>query len=243
LVLAHGFTQNGVAWGPFGEQLARGHRVVAVDLPGHGGSGDVAGDIPAAAQLLGDAGGSADYLGYSLGGRIALHLALARPDLVSRLVLVSTTPGIEDAEARAARRRADEDLARDLDDGPEDGPAEAARLEAFLRRWLSGPLFASLAPEAAMVEARRHNTCAGLASSLRGCGTGTQDPLWSRLCQLAMPVLVVAGDHDARFAAIGARMATAVGPGARLELIPDAGHACHLERPAAVADVVRRFLG
>jgi 2-succinyl-6-hydroxy-2,4-cyclohexadiene-1-carboxylate synthase len=242
LVLAHGFTQNAGAWGPVLGALGIGREVVAVDLPGHGGSATVVRDLPGAATLLGEAGGRADYLGYSLGGRVSLHLALARPDLVRRLVLIGATAGIAGDDERARRRRADDALADELESLHASGDTGPA-LEAFVARWLTGPLFATLAPDRAERRARLHNTLPGLASSLRGCGTGTQEPLWDRLAQLDMPVLVVAGALDVRFSHTGAAMVGAIGPNATLALVPGAGHACHLERPAATARIVDAFLG
>jgi 2-succinyl-6-hydroxy-2,4-cyclohexadiene-1-carboxylate synthase len=233
LVLAHGFTQNSAGWGPFGTILAGSHEVLALDLPGHGGSDAVRADLPGTARLLGGAGGVADYLGYSLGGRVALHLALDRPDLVRRLVLVGATAGIVDPGARAQRREADEALALELETGG---------LEPFLDRWLAGPLFRSLPAGAAGLEGRRRNTAGGLASSLRLCGTGSQDPLWDRLPELAMPVLLLAGVLDLRFGETARVMAPAIGPNARFSLVPGAGHACQLERPALTARLVEAFL-
>ncbi|HUO48518.1 MAG TPA: alpha/beta fold hydrolase [Acidimicrobiales bacterium] len=240
LVLAHGFTQTARTWGPLLASLAAHRQVVAVDLPGHGRSAPVRADLERTAVLLGEAGGEADYLGYSLGGRVALHLALARPELVRRLVLIGATAGIEDDAARAARRAADGALADGLEEAAARDPAGA--LHEFLARWLAGPLFATLAPGDAQLEGRRANDAIALASSLRLCGTGTQAPLWDRLGSLAMPVLVVAGILDERFAATGRRMARAIGPNATLALVPGAGHACHLERPAATARIVEAFL-
>ena len=240
LVVAHGFTQNAGAWGPILAALARHHEVVAVDLPGHGRAASVRADLAESADLLGGTGGHADYLGYSLGGRVALHLALARPELVRRLVLVGATAGIEDGDARLARRQADDALADVLERGASEHPDQA--LDRFLERWLAGPLFATLDPGDAALGARRANTAAGLASSLRLCGTGTQGPLWDKLGALAMPVLVLAGVLDVRFAALGGRMVHAIGPNATLALVPGAGHACHLERPAATARIVEAFL-
>ncbi len=247
LVLAHGFTQNAGTWGAFGDHLRIRHRLAAVDLPGHGrSSGVTAADLHDAARLLGATGGRAAYLGYSLGGRIALHTAIAHPELVERLVLIGATPGIADARERQQRQIADQELAHHLDPGnpgnPGDPIEQRARLEAFLRRWLAGPLFASLDADAAAFDARMANTCAGLASSLRTCGTGTQQPLWDRLPSLDMPVLVMAGERDIRFADIARRMVDAIGPNATVALVPDAGHACHLERPGAAAIVVEDFL-
>jgi 2-succinyl-6-hydroxy-2,4-cyclohexadiene-1-carboxylate synthase len=235
LVLAHGFTQTGRLWGRFGEVLAAHHRLVRVDLPGHGGSAGVRADLPSAGDLLlaaapGD--GPVDVLGYSLGARVALHAALRHPGRVRRLVLVGGTPGIEDPAARARRRQRDGELA--------DGLERSGDLEGFLRRWLAAPMFAGLrSPDLAE---RLRNTAAGLASSLRLAGTGAQEPRWADLPALAVPVLVVAGAADLRFASVGDRMARALPAGA-LALVPGAGHAAHLEQPDLTARIVLPFLG
>lgn len=233
LVLLHGFTQDRRCWGPFADELAPGRELVLADAPGHGRSGHDDADLPTAGRLLGEVGGRADYLGYSMGGRVALHLALDRPDLVRSLVLVGATAGIDDAGERRARRQADEALADRLAREP---------LAGFLDGWLAGPLFARLPPEASHLEARLDNRPEGLAASLRRCGTGTQEPLWSRLAALGVPVLVIAGAHDPKFTALGRRLVDAVGQSARLWVQPDAGHAVHLEQPTPTAAVVRDFL-
>ena len=238
LTIAHGFTQNAGCWGTFGDLLGLQHQVCAVDLPGHGGSTHVQADLNEAGRLLGEARGASDYLGYSLGGRVALHLALSRPDLVRRLVLVGATGGIADGDARSARRITDDSMADELDAG--------MTLSDFLDRWLSGPLFSTMPVEASFVEARRRNTTAGLASSLRNCGTGTQEPLWDRLGSLQMPVLVIAGVLDVRFTELGRRLVAGIDPlhsgRAYLALVPGAGHACHLEQPELTARLVSAFL-
>jgi 2-succinyl-6-hydroxy-2,4-cyclohexadiene-1-carboxylate synthase len=167
-----------------------------------------------------------------MGARYALHVALTRPDLVRRLVTIGGTPGIEDAAERAARRAADEALAAGIE---RDGVA------AFLDRWLAQPMFAGLPPDPDALADRRRNTAAGLAGSLRLAGTGTQEPLWERLPGLAMPVLVIAGASDEKFAAIGERMAAAL-PDATFVTVDGAGHAAHLERPDATADAVARWM-
>ena len=234
LVLLHGFTQTGRSWDAVAPLLAARHTVVAVDAPGHGGSGTIAADLWESARLVGEAGGEADYVGYSMGGRIALHLALAAPRLVRRLVLVGAPAGIDGDGERRERRAADEALAASIE---RDG------VEAFLERWLASPLFATLPPGAAALDSRRTNTAAGLASSLRRAGTGTQEPLWDRLGSLAMPMLAVAGEHDAKFTALARRLGAAWGGPARVAIVEGAGHAVHLERPAAFVEEVERFLG
>jgi 2-succinyl-6-hydroxy-2,4-cyclohexadiene-1-carboxylate synthase len=230
LVLVHGFTQTSRSWDDVAEHLADDHEVVAVDAPGHGGSAAIATDLPGGAALLGATGGRATYVGYSMGGRLCLHLALARPDLVERLVLVSTTAGIDDDAERAARRAADEALAASL---------EGDGLEPFLRRWVSQPLFAGL-PDPGLDD-RRRNTVTGLASSLRLAGTGTQRPLWHELRDLDRPVLLVAGRRDTKFVAATERMAARL-PDSTVALVDGAGHTVHLERPAAFREVLALWL-
>jgi 2-succinyl-6-hydroxy-2,4-cyclohexadiene-1-carboxylate synthase len=232
-VLVHGFTQTLRSWGRVGSALDRRFEVVRVDAPGHGGSSQVVTDLAEGARLLGTVGGRASYLGYSMGARLCLQLALDASSLVRSLVLVSGTAGIADAEGRQRRRAADDRLATDL---------EQIGLEEFLHQWLAGPLFASLGPVEANLDARRDNTVEGLAASLRLAGTGAQEPLWSRLHGLAMPVLVVAGANDAVFCDRAKAMVDAVGSNAELALVPDAGHAVHLERPDAFLAVVEPFL-
>jgi alpha/beta hydrolase fold len=159
VVLAHGFTQTMGSWEAVGERLGERWEVMRVDLPGHGGSGGVRVGFEEAAGLVGAAGGSAAYVGYSLGGRLCLRLALDRPDLVPALVLIGASPGIAEAGGRAERRAADEALAERI---------ERHGVAAFLDRWLAGSLFATL-PEAAAGRAERlANTADGLACGPSG---------------------------------------------------------------------------
>jgi 2-succinyl-6-hydroxy-2,4-cyclohexadiene-1-carboxylate synthase len=221
--------------------LATGHRVVAADMPGHAGSTAVTATLPEGADLIGELGGRATYLGYSMGARFCLHLALSRPDLVEALVLISGTAGIDDPEERQERRRGDEALAEQLD--PSSGPPAAAiPVETFVRRWMESPMFSGISPEATGLEERLRNTGPGLASSLRLAGTGTQVPLWSKLDQLAMPVLVITGERDAKFTALGRRLVDAIGPNSTQVVVAGTGHAPHLERPRDVAEAVRAHL-
>ena len=242
VVLVHGFTQTLVSWAPVAADLAADHEVVRVDAPGHGGSADLHVDLAAGAELLGAAGGRATYVGYSMGGRLALRLAIDRPDLVERLVLLGATAGIDDPDERTARRAADHALAARI---------EADGVDAFLDRWLAQPLFADLSPTPEDLAARRTNSTAGLASSLRLAGTGTMDPpWWDDLARIDAPTLVLAGEHDAKFSAVGHRLVAAIGTGAgagrrplaRFAPVAGAGHASHLQRPGVVASLIRAHL-
>lgn len=234
VVLVHGFTQTHVSWHAITADLVAGHEVVAVDAPGHGGSGPVETSLSEGAALLGEAGGEAVYVGYSMGGRLALRLALDRPDLVRGLVLLGATAGIDEAADRAARRAADGALADRI---------EREGVGAFLRYWLAQPMFAGLPIDPVERASRRRNTAKGLASSLRLAGTGTMDPSWwAELPGLQPPTLVLAGSRDQKFTDLGTRLAETVGGTARFATIDGAGHAAHLEAPGTFLATVRPFL-
>jgi 2-succinyl-6-hydroxy-2,4-cyclohexadiene-1-carboxylate synthase len=235
-VLAHGFTQTARSWSRFG-RLLQAHRhgaeIRAVDLPGHGDAPPPAdSDLWASGDRLVAAGGPGCYVGYSMGGRVSLHAALRHPDSVLALVLVGATAGIDDDAERADRRKADERLADHI---------ESVGVEAFIDEWLRNPLFAGLTAETSQRDDRLRNTPAGLASSLRSTGTGTQEPLWDRLHEISAPVLVLAGEHDAKFREIGERMTNSL-PDATFRAIPDAGHSVHLEQPEATARAIAEWL-
>ncbi|MEY2421692.1 MAG: 2-succinyl-6-hydroxy-2,4-cyclohexadiene-carboxylate synthase [Acidimicrobiaceae bacterium] len=233
VVLVHGFSQNRNCWGPIATDLARDHEVVRVDAPGHGRSSPFYAGLRTGARLIADQGGTATYVGYSMGARFVLHLALANPELVQRLVLIGATAGIDDPDARAERKKNDEAMALRLE---RDG------LEPFLDAWLAQPLFAGLSDEMQFRAERLENTVDGLAESLRQAGTGSQDPLWDRLARIDVPTLVVAGADDTKFSAEARRLVDAIGANASVAIVEGAGHAAHLERPDEVLVVLRQWL-
>ena len=232
LVLLHGFTQTRQSWRRTVAALGGRYRAVAPDLPGHGQAAErrPASFSACAAYVRALAGERCVLAGYSMGGRVALHTALALPGLVERLVLVGASPGLADPAERDARRRADEALADRI---------EAVGVAAFAEEWGAQALFAGQDERvaAAAHADRLRNTPRGLAAALRGLGTGVMMPLWARLPQLAIPVTLVVGERDARFRAIAERMA-AVLPDSRLHVVEGAGHAAQLERPDAVAAAI-----
>ncbi|MGB0111813.1 MAG: alpha/beta fold hydrolase [Ilumatobacteraceae bacterium] len=229
-VLAHGFTQTARSWSTFAPLLAErlpGIDTLAVDLPGHGDADcQVDLDLWASGNRLADIGGGAVHIGYSMGGRVALHAAVSHP--MRALVLIGATAGIDDVVERDARRAADERLAEHIED---------VGVPSFIDEWLANPLFAGLTEEAAQRADRLRNTAAGLAASLRSTGTGTQTPLWDRLGDIRCPVLVLVGEHDQKFTALGHRLAESL-PRATTAVIPGAGHSVHLEQPELTADAV-----
>jgi 2-succinyl-6-hydroxy-2,4-cyclohexadiene-1-carboxylate synthase len=157
-------------------------------------------------------------------------VALALPEQVEQLVLIGASPGLADPRDRAQRREADEALADEI---------ERLTIDEFAARWARTPVLAGQpAPVRAAVDVdRRRNTPAGLARALRGLGTGALPSLWDRLAELSMPVTLIVGERDDKFAAIGAQMGARL-PDSRVVTLPGAGHAVHLEAPGAVAAAI-----
>lgn len=237
IVLVHGFTQTTKSWATVTRRLGTDNDVILADVPGHGTASEVHADLWAAAELLAGTCGRAVYVGYSMGARLALHVALAHAEVVEGLVLLGGTAGIDDPTERAERRATDEQRAALIE---QDG------IDAFLDDWLAMDMFAGIPHSAdndAEQAARRTNTPAGLASSLRLCGTGTQDPpLWDRLGEITVPTLVLAGSRDEKFTALGHRIVDGVGVNAEFDQVPDSGHAAHLERPEVFVEIIRAWL-
>jgi 2-succinyl-6-hydroxy-2,4-cyclohexadiene-1-carboxylate synthase len=233
VVLLHGFGGTRRAWDGVVEVLDRErYRPLALDLPGHGEAADAPRPVTFASCVEHVLAASPERFvlcGYSMGGRVALHVALAAPERVRRLVLVSTGAGIEDEAERAERRRSDRRLVEDL---------ERAPYEEFIERWRTQPLFAAEPPEAgALARAdQRRNRPEALAAVLRGLGAGEMAPLWDRLSGLPMPVVVLVGERDAKYRAVGRRMVE-VAPHAELVVAPG-GHGLPLENPRAVAEAI-----
>jgi 2-succinyl-6-hydroxy-2,4-cyclohexadiene-1-carboxylate synthase len=233
LVLLHGFTHTGASWAPVLAELGERYRGIAPDLRGHGSASDL--EPVTLEEVLADIDGLAPprftLAGYSMGGRLALHFALAHPERVERLILIGASPGIADPEQRAERRRADEQLADWI---------ERASIEEFAGRWEGTPVLADQPPKVleAVREDRLRSTPEGLSRALRGLGTGALASLWGRLGALNMPVVLVAGERDRKFTEIAEQMAAAI-PGAQVEVVANAGHAVHLEAPASVAAILR----
>lgn len=246
LVLLHGFTGSKDAWWLVRDQLAAHAQVTSFDLLGHGESSapsdashyafeTVLDSVAEAAVRIGIS--RATWLGYSLGGRLALGLALRHPALVSALVLESASPGLAEARARNERVRVDDALAQRIE---RDGVAK------FVTEWESLPLWQSQSSLPLNVRERQRsirlqNRAMGLANALRGMGQGAQPSHWTRLIELQVPVLLLSGELDVKYAEIAQSMATKL-PDARVEIVPGVGHAVHLEAPDDFVSCVISFM-
>lgn len=266
IVLLHGFTGDTTTWAAFADAWAAAYRrragpsLYAVDLVGHGRSPDP--DDPAAYRLEAQAASvcaalaaqgidRAVWLGYSMGGRVALAAAVRHPERVAALVLVSTSPGIADDALRAERAAADEALA---------AAVEADGIGPFVEHWARHALFTTQdalgsAHAEAMRVQRLGNRAPAIARTLREAGAGAMAPLWERLGELAMPVLVVSGALDEKYTAIGRAIVGAMDDGtgesaaesaerrATRVVVPGAGHAVQFEAADELADRVVRWIG
>lgn len=242
LVLLHGFMGSSFDW-PDLDTSNPGPTVYAPDLPGHGTT-----PIPTAglsmdymvdwldAQLTARGFGRIELVGYSMGGRIAMHYALAHPERCSRLVCVSASPGIRDAEAREARLKLDEQWAERLESTP---------IDEFLRSWYQQPVFASLRNRPDLLEvvvsSRRYLDAKQAAAVLRALSVGRTPPLWDRLEELPMPTLAIAGALDGKYVDIARAMAVAA-ENVSTSIVPGAGHVVHLEQETAFLQVLGGFL-
>lgn len=232
VVWLHGFTQTRASAHSFRSILAGTRELLTIDLPGHGENADLGASLSETADLLDEVVPREPFTlaGYSLGGRVALHFALAQPRRLRALVLVSATLGIADATERDRRRQRDEALADHL---------EAIGAEAFLDEWLAQPMFADL-PADPLERAARSRDARGMANSLRRSGTGTQAWLAPRARDLRVDTLVIAGQRDEKFVGEARLLGEAIA-GARVITVPGVGHAAHLEAPEALANLVGSY--
>lgn len=244
MVFLHGFMGSAADWRRVARALECRFRCVVVDLPGHGGSTGLPpgayafeGAARAVLDLLKNLGAERPAIvGYSMGGRLALYLALRHPDRVSKLFLESASPGLETSEERARRRAGDEEKAVRLESGD---------FGAFLRDWYQLPLFAPLARDEDLLRrtmvGKLDNDPGELARSLRGMGTGGQPSLWEELPGLQVPTLAVAGELDEKFLGISRRMEN-LSARVRTAVVTDAGHNAHAEAPEQFLALLRDFL-
>jgi 2-succinyl-6-hydroxy-2,4-cyclohexadiene-1-carboxylate synthase len=231
LCFVHGFTQTGKSWVTAAQALGDSTNTF-VDAPDHGESQGISLTLQETGDELADIAFGKVLVGYSMGARMSLHAVLQHPFAMTGLVLVSGTPGIEDDSERAARVQADEELASHI---------ESIGTPAFIQEWIRQPLFAKSKFSDDEIQDRSKNMPASLATSLRRCGTGQQESLWSQLQEINIPVLLICGARDEKFSEIAQRMNQVI-PRSTLRVLDKAGHNAHLDQPEAFAQAVNRWL-
>ena len=215
-----GFMQRGEVWEPVARALAERYRPRCIDF-----------DTWTFEERIEEIPTGGTVVGYSMGGRIALHAALREPDAFRSLVLIGVSAGVEDREAR---RRSDEELAAWI---------ETHSIEEVVERWERQPVFATQSDELRTRQrpGRLSHDPAKLAQLLRSAGQGATPPAWDRLHELRCPVLLIAGGHDERYVDASHRMAARI-PDARVRIVEGAGHSPQLERPQLVAELLDEYL-
>lgn len=246
LVLLHGFTGSTKTWQHVVRQLPKSLRCILVDLTGHGQTSAPENvalySMPTQLDTLNELFEQLHLekftlLGYSMGGRVALSYAVKYPDHIEQLVLESASPGLKSEEERAARKEADDALAKKI---------LANGIESFVDKWENIALFASQKQlsETVQKEIRKERLQQreiGLANSLRGMGTGVMPNLWDDLATLPMPVTLLTGALDEKFVMLNQKMQNLLNEAKQLT-IPAVGHAIHVENPLKFATIVEEMI-
>lgn len=245
LLLLHGFLGSGEDFAPLVGQLDAVYYALALDLPGHGRTSlapnDPAWSVEGCAEAIlrwldATAIERPHLLGYSMGGRIAVRLAVEAPSRFAAIVVESASPGLESDDERAQRRQRDAERAARL---------RRERLERFVDDWYGQPLFASLRARsdyAALRGRRLRQDPDGLARALEQMGVGSQEPLWARLATLPRPLHFAVGAEDPKYRAIAARVAS-LGPHLRVRVFAGAGHNVHVEQEQSFAEYLAEVCG
>jgi 2-succinyl-6-hydroxy-2,4-cyclohexadiene-1-carboxylate synthase len=246
LVFLHGFTGDTRTWEEITEHLKKSWTCIAIDIIGHGKSDSpsdaarytmdaVSNDIRSLLEQLGVK--KAVFIGYSMGGRLALHFSSLYPDYVSALILESASPGLRTDEEQTERREKDQVLANKiLDEG----------IRSFVDFWEEIPLFStqkrlSRFKQKKIREQRLQQSPVGLSNSLKGMGTGAQASWWGTLGDLNVPVILMAGELDLKFVRIAKDMSDE-NPDFEIITFIGTGHAIHVEEPRKFGTIIEEVL-
>ncbi|MDW0116047.1 2-succinyl-6-hydroxy-2,4-cyclohexadiene-1-carboxylate synthase [Sporosarcina thermotolerans] len=246
IIFLHGFTGSTATWREVREQFRGSYRTVSIDLTGHGKTTipenperySMEEQIEDLNELIEQLSIQSFYLvGYSMGGRIALGYTIKYPEHVRALILESASPGLKEELEREQRRNADALLAKKI---TENG------ITSFVDKWENIPLFES---QKSLSEKKRQDVRTerlqqseiGLANSLLGIGTGSQKSYWDELETLNTAVYLITGEFDAKFVAIAREMKNLVEK-CRHSIVPEVGHAIHVENPSIFATMIKEYL-
>jgi 3-oxoadipate enol-lactonase len=234
VLLLHAGIADRRMWAPQVAALeSAGHAVTTPDLPGFGDEPLEPGTIDYVAVAAEQLDGPGAVVGSSFGGRIALELALARAELVERLVLIGAGLGNWDWSEAAQAGLADEEALLERGD-----LAGAARQQAEM--WLAPRAAADVRELTEAMTIRSYEQQLPLEG--RVTGSWPEPPASEQLDRIDVPTLVVVGSEDVEdMRTIAERLAACI-PGARLETIEGAGHLPSLERPDELNRLLLEFL-
>lgn len=244
IVFLHGFMGSSEDWQPTINRFANTHYCIAYDLPGHGGTSvqghdefySIENTISSLKREI-EQSGIKDFVlvAYSMGGRIALSFAIKYPELIRKLVLVSTSPGIESANLREARINFDSEVAEKIN---------SMDLRNFLKLWYSAPIFVGINQTSLfgkLISRREFNDKQCLIKSLEYAGTGQMKPLWNEIKTFNKPVMLLSGERDIKYGIIHTKMHELF-PNSVSYIIKDSAHIVQLEQPKEFEYKLRNFI-
>jgi 2-succinyl-6-hydroxy-2,4-cyclohexadiene-1-carboxylate synthase len=238
LLLLHGFMGSGADFRPAISTIAQYFHCICVDLPGHGQTLiDDHDFVSTAEQILAIAPDNCYLLGYSLGGRLAMYLALHYPDRWQKVILESVSFGLPTAQMRQERQRQDSAIARKLRQPDLD-------FTAFIQNWYQQAVFTGLNqhpnfPE--LIASRSNNNPLLLARSLETIGLGQQPYLGKLLPTNEIPLLLLVGERDPKFVEIGHQINQSC-PQSEMIVVPNCSHNVHFQQLDLWLKAVLEFL-
>lgn len=240
LILLHGFMGSSESFDHLLEPLKKFCNPVTIDLLGHGqtegsemhyrfSSKEQTADI---VKLIAEQLKYPLFLhGYSMGGRLALQVALQRPDLFQGLVLESTTFGIENEQERQARQALDEQRADSI----------LSNFQQFIDDWKLLPLFNSRTEDQKAEDIQRAQNPYWMSNSLLGFGTGNMPYLKDHINKLQMPVQLLAGEHDQKFTNVMSAMNNRI-DSSSFKIFENANHRVHSDQPESFINTLMKFI-
>ncbi len=244
IIFLHGFMGTSEDWIPLMKRLAGEYYCIAFDLPGHNLT-EVEGydefytieNTCTSLKKEIENQGIKDFhlVAYSMGGRIALTFAIKYPEIINKLVLISTSPGIESAELREERIKFDADVADKI---------RTSELHNFLKLWYSAPIFAGINQTnlfGKLISRRAYNNKESLVKSLIYTGTGKMRPLWNDIQTFPKPVLLIAGERDRKYCIINSKM-DELFTNSTFKIIKNSAHIVFIEQPKEFEIELRNFI-
>lgn len=244
LLLLHGFMGASDDWEIVSEKLSKDYYIIAIDLPGHGGTRcsdvtDFSFEVTAKAIIdyLDDKGiTNTSLAGYSMGGRLALYLSIYYPERFDKVIIESSSPGLKTEEEREERRLKDALLSKRIYLEP---------FDIFVHNWYEMELFQTINKRSeayqTMHKRRLKSDPQELAKSLLYAGTGSQPSLWGKLVEIKADTLLLTGELDTKFNEIADKMVKMNNRFNRVN-IDDAGHNVHFEKPDEYIKTIKKFL-